>query len=143
LSFKNGFFWGFVAFSLHLSGASYATALLAQGAWTLRLLPFICILIYFSIISGITFWITNICTQAIQNKPYHKLLIWCVSLTLYFKFLSAYSLTPFGTQEGYCLLDPLLPLAQNPQLLQLLIYMPKSICTLLLFLVSATIAHAI
>lgn len=128
LGFKEGFYWGVLSLGLHLWGILRATVELAEGSLVCKLLPTLVLLAYIGLISALFFSIAHLIQKNINvsKKPSISLAIWGLTLWGYYYFFDNTCLFPAGIWEGYCLLNPLLPLTQFPAFLTLLskIYNP-------------------
>ncbi len=96
LTFIQGFIWGFLVFSFHLSWL--LVVLVRFGASFLGIFLWIITILWFSIICGLWFFSTKYS--------------WIGSTLLFFIFLTKLSLLPFGRIEGYPLINPILPFIQ-------------------------------
>jgi apolipoprotein N-acyltransferase len=93
LSFKQGFMWGCIVFSFHLSW--FLAMFLDHGVGWRGLIVWLIAVVWFSLSAGVWFLGTRysfIC-----------------STVLFFLFLTRYSLIPLGRLEGYPLMHPVLP----------------------------------
>jgi len=59
LSFKEGYIWGIVSLSLHLSGVLISIIKMAEGSYSYRFIPVVVMILYESIYSGLWFWCTT------------------------------------------------------------------------------------
>ncbi|MBP6892488.1 hypothetical protein KBB68_02810 [Candidatus Babeliales bacterium] len=93
LNFKQGFLWGFIVFSFHLSWI--LAIFLHYGTGWKGIMIWIVGVLWFSVSAGVWFFATRysfIC-----------------STILFFLFLTRFSLIPLGRLEGYPLVHPILP----------------------------------
>ena len=130
LSFKEGYYWGFLMLTLHMHGVLYSVMCMAEGPFYCRIIPSLVCVAYASFYSAFFFWLGN----SVARK---NLLIWILIFWSYIYVMEHYCLWIFGICEGYFLIHPLLPLAHYPQLLWLLPYVGKSFLTLILVMISA------
>ncbi len=93
LTFFQGFFWGLIVFSFHLSWI--LVTLWHHGAGWMCIVLWILTVLWFSASSGIWMYATRYS--------------WIFSTILFFLFLIKLSLLVWGRCEGYPLLNPLLP----------------------------------
>ena len=134
-SFKEGFFFGILVWTLHIHGILYSIFIMAKGPFLLRLLPSVFILIFQAFFVGVWFFLASTLIRLLHARLLLKFLIWVGTAWLYFYFLETSCLAVFNTWEGYSLMFPLLPLAEKPQLLT---WMPRiGSSALLLLLVSS------
>lgn len=135
VSFKDGYMWGLITFSLHLSGVLYSVINMAEGSLLLAFIPAFFIIAYQSLYAGLLFWISTKINNFKKLEPgsVYRTLVWVGTLSLYIFYFDRYCLWLFDRLEGYFLMHPLLPLAQQPQLLRLLPIFGKPLLTLLLF----------
>ena len=157
ISFREGYLWGIITFTLHLSGVLYAIITMAQGSYFLRLVPSLFIVLYAALYSGIWFWFTSklsiwlgiknkvYCAVILpgipvkENKTMHIFVLWTVTLWFFILWIDWYCMWIFNRCEGSIFMHPLVPLAEYPQLLQLLPIIGKPILTLLLLAVPTCI----
>jgi len=139
LSFKYGYLWGIIFFSLHLSGVLFSIILIAKGSYFYRLIPPLFIVLYESLFAATIFWLANKTTMFLhlESKLFYKLLIWVAALWLFIHWVDWYCLWIFDKCEGCFFMHPLLPLAVHPQLLRLLPIIGKGFLSVLLLMVSA------
>lgn len=148
--FTHGFWWGIGVFGTmfyHLfyspeTGLAFVTPQTADLA-PLMALGIIGLTIYFSLYSGIWFWLTN---YLLKKSPtltlpvtLHMSIIWLITTPLYIFWIDRYSLWPFLRTEGFPLMHPLIPLTTHPTLLVLLPIIGKNLLTVLLLIPSALI----
>ena len=139
LSFKYGYLWGIIFFSLHLSGVLFSIILIAKGSYFYRIIPSLFIILYESLFTAIIFWLANkitICSY-LESKLFYKLLVWVAALWLFIHWVDWYCLWIFDKCEGCFFMHPLLPLVVRPQLLRLLPVIGKGLLSLLLLMVPA------
>jgi len=139
LSFMHGFVWGVIVFLLHLSGGICVVTRLAGESWLIGVLLGMGMILYQALFPAIIFWCTAIIIRFFQlQSPALRLCIWLSALALFIFWTDQYCMWVFGIQEGYPLMHPLLPLAQQPCLLVLLPIIGKQLLTMLLLLVPAS-----
>lgn len=141
----DGFAWGIVAIGLHLYGIFRAITFQAEGSPFLCSLPVVGILFYVGIMSFLFFLIAHICTRILGNfhTKFLTLIIWACITAFYFIILQNFSFLPAGVQQGYCLLNPLLPLIHFPALLSLLPIIGNYSVLFLLCASQASITYAL
>lgn len=145
LTFMQGLLWGLIIWSMHLGAPLYGLALKAQGPLGYRLLPLFAVIFYGALCTGAWFWLINrflyasyvvqfVVRDNAREAPF-RLGTWTVGFWCYFYFVSYVALAWGNRIEGFCLMNPLIPLAACPPLLFLL---PKigAPCLLFLLLVS-------
>lgn len=138
-SFIMGYFWGFLVFSLHLSGVLFSIVSIAGGSYFYRLIPPLFIISYEAFFPATIFWAASklvICLQEKANS-FFRIFIWVGALWLFIHWTDWYCLWLFDRCEGYFLMHPLLPLAEKPVLLQLLPLIGKGLLTFFLLLLPA------
>jgi hypothetical protein len=135
VSFKEGFAWGCVAYTLHLSGVLWGTMALAHGSYSLRVLPSLFIVLYQSVYTGLWFWLMRHIQQryTLNHQMERLCAAWVLSLWLYSLWIDRLCLFLFDRCEGYMLMHPLIPLAEQPMLLHLLPYVGKLVLTGILY----------
>lgn len=142
LSWRHGAIWAIVAFSCHLIGVIIGLDAIAQGSLIERCAPAIILIAVSAFYTIIWFTINNIFIRLFSLRTVGKLLIlWVITYTLFILAMEQYCFTLFGRLEGYFLLNPLLVLAEQPQLLTLLPYLGKSILTFLLIGFSGSLVY--
>ncbi len=137
LSFKEGYIWGVIQLTLHLSGVLYSIILMAEGPYIYRLIPALFIIIYEALYSGLVFWLLSLIIRFTRPSFLCTLGLWVVGMWLYFYWMDQYCLWLFGICEGYFFMHPLLPLATHACLLALLPALGKVLLTLILCSTSA------
>jgi len=131
LSFKYGFFWGICFYSIHFY---YLFILIHEkGQGEFKQFAAVFIIFYFSFFSGCWFYFSN---KFSKNKGiYYKAIIWCL-LTFLFIFINYnFIFWIFGSNSGYVLTHPLLPLI-NWNLLNFLPIIGIWLLTLILIIFS-------
>ena len=142
LSWIHGLAWGIVAMGCHLSGVIMGLDNIAQGSLIARFAPALVMILTSSLYAVLWFALSFILIRLFSLWTIGQLLtLWVVTYTLFLMGMEHYSLTVFGRLEGYFLLNPLLVLAEQPQLLTLLTYLGKSILTLLLISFSGSLVY--
>jgi len=142
LTFAYGMLWGFFAFTIHLSSIAWGIDHFAHGSLCVRLLPVLGIILYTCFHSAIWFAFTAYlqCTFCIKTVA-QKLMIWVLTSWLFFIYVDQMSFWIFGRPEGHFLLNPLLPLTEQPRMLALLPYVGKTVLLLLFFCVSGAVVY--
>ena len=125
--FAHGFVWGSIVYSLHLYW--FLVLILTRGHGAIRITLWVFTVIYFSLISGIWFWLANV-----LKKYWESNFAWIISTILYFAWVITSSLFMCGVIEGYTFLNPFVPLAYYPKLLFCLRYVGLWGALFLLFL---------
>ena len=139
LSFIHGYVWGCIVFLLHLNGGIYVVVRLAHESWLIGIMLGIMMVLYQALFPALLFLCTTIVVRffAIQS-PILRLCMWLIALALFIFWTDQYCLWMFGIKEGYPLMHPLLPLAQQPCLLMLLPIVGKQVLTVLFLLVPSS-----
>jgi apolipoprotein N-acyltransferase len=141
LSFKEGFVWGFISFTLHEMGIFYSLIRMANGAYIYLTLLSLTLIIYQSLYTGLWFWFTQKISRYVPiTQPPLLLTVWVISTWAYITFIDSSLLWVFEKWEGYMLVHPLLPLARIPYLLSLLSFLGKPLLTLIFIASSALLA---
>lgn len=140
LSFKEGFLYGILVWTLHIHAILYSIFIMAKGPFLLRLLPSVFILIFQAFFVGVWFFLASTLIRLLHAGLLLRFLIWVGTAWLYFYFLETSCLAVFNTWEGYSLMSPLLPLAEKPQLLAWMPRLGGSLLLLLLVSSNALIA---
>lgn len=145
LSWKEGFFWTGLAFTLHVSGIAYSTVQSVTGSYLVRVVPFALLIFSFALAGafcfGICHYIERLCNK--RESLLLRLGTWIAGLWFLFVYFDLYALSPlwlFERFEGNFLMLPLLPLAWAPQLLYSLAYIPKFLLLIFVFLPAASVA---
>jgi len=145
LTFAMGYLWGLVTFGLHLSGVIAGMVGMARGPLLLKIIPGITLVLYEACYGAIWFWSMRRIQNLLRIPQYsvQLLMLWVVSLWVYFYVIDLYCLWIFGRAEGYMLMHPLLPLAIHPQLLRLLPIIGKQMLSLMLYSVAGALTLVI
>ncbi|CDK30293.1 Apolipoprotein N-acyltransferase [Candidatus Babela massiliensis] len=138
ISFKEGFFWGTIAFSLQPIGTYYSVIKMAENYKIFALFMVIFLIIYQAFYSGLWIFTASKTIDLInlKDKNISKILSLAIITWIYFCFVQNYILWPFGRLEGLFLSSPILPLAIQPKLIYMLHYIKKEL--LLFFLISCS-----
>ena len=139
VSFVHGYIWGCIFFGLHMSGGIYVVTCMAHDSWVVGVMLGLVMVLYQALFSGLVFCgVTKIISISSITSPVMRLLMWTIGIWVLIVWTDWYSLWIFGVKEGYPLMHPLIPLAQNPTLLCLLPIIGKQLLTLFLLLVPAS-----
>ena len=139
LSFIHGYVWGIIVFSLHVSGGICIVVRLSHEAWLIGVLLGIGMVLYQALVPAMLFsCITMIVRYFVIHSPMIRIFLWTLSLALFFVWIDQYCMWVFGIKEGYPLMHPLLPLAQQPRLLLLLPMCGKQLTTIFFLCVAAS-----
>lgn len=143
ISFATGYVWGALTIALHMWGVFYAVYFMAEGFWLIKLLPaFVVIFLHTSVLAGCLFLLAHLTITYFKIKSYaYRLIVWASTLWVFFLIMDRWCLLPFDYCEGYFLVNPLLPLAQNPPMLFLLPYLGKLLLMILFLCVPATFVY--
>ena len=130
--------WSVAVSTLHLFPLSIALIAMAEGPILLKLIPPLLLIIYVSLWP---FALLSSSTVFFKYIPSYesRLIIWTLSLWLYFLIMEHAFLWPLGRLEGYLFFNPLLPLATIPALLAPLAYAPLSFILLWFCCITSTI----
>lgn len=109
LTFFDGLAWGVAVFSCHLFW--FLCLVFFKGYGCFRIALWLLTVAYSAFVSGIWFWATDF----LKNKV-GWLLSWLLVTVFYFSFMVYGSLFVCGVVEGYSFFNPLLPLAEFPEL---------------------------
>lgn len=134
-SFIHGYIWGCAVFALHTSGFIYIMACMAHEYWVIGILLGAVMILYQALFPAFLFWFV----AQYNVSPVVRLCLWAVILWLFIVWVDWYSMWIFGIQEGYSLMHPLIPLAQQPALLWLLPILGKQCLTILFLLVPTSV----
>lgn len=137
VSFKDGLLWGSIFFSMQESGIFYSLLHMADYTYSslVLLVPlFVFLIAYQALYSGLWFFVASAITK--ESPIYIRLILWIITTFLFISLVDQYLLWIFGNIEGYPLVHPLLPLAEQPWTLALLPLVGKYFLTLV-FLGSA------
>lgn len=115
-SFKEGFLWGVIFFSLHWY--NLLTIILERAEGSFRLMAWFALIIYAAFYSGLWFWIARYFTIVTKNRAV-CFFLWVAVSFGYFYFIKQLLFWLFGILSGYPLIWPLVPLAYYPGLLSL------------------------
>lgn len=138
ISFKEGFFWGTIAFSLQPIGTYYSVIKMAENYKIFALFMIIFLIIYQALYSGLWIFTASKTINLInlKDKSISKILIFTIITWIYFCFVQNYILWPFGRLEGIFLSSPILPLTIQPNLIYMLHYIKKELLLFFLILCS-------
>lgn len=115
LTFKEGFFYCALLWTLGGAGIIQTLYILGSGPFLIRILPSVSIVLIQALVGGFWFFGTSLFLTKIQiRSPYLRIGWWMVTTVLYFYWVIHLSLSMFDYWEGYFLLYPLLPLAEYP-----------------------------
>jgi|SaaInlLV_10m_DNA_2_1039722.scaffolds.fasta_scaffold00549_13 apolipoprotein N-acyltransferase len=117
--FAAGFLWGFVVFALHSLWLLQLLFEKSNASFLLSFFIYLCIVLYFSLISGIWFLVTGTCAQFF-NTFFKKVSIFFSFIVIYFFFINNYALWFLCNIKGYPFLNPILPLIRYKYFLVLL-----------------------
>ena len=138
LSFKDGFFYSGLLWGIGGFGILQTLFLIGTGPLWIRIIPSIAIVLIQAFFGGLWVWSTSTFLSRAQiDSPYLRLVLWTFTTGLYFYWVIHLSLGMFNTWEGYFLLYPLLPLAEQPALLSLMPLLGKGILMWLLLFTNA------
>ncbi len=128
LTFKDGFFYSGLLWGIGGFGILQTLFLIGTGPLWMRIIPSIAIVLIQAFFGGLWVWSTSTFLSRAQiDSPYSRLVLWTLTTGLYFYWVIHLSLGMFNTWEGYFLLYPLLPLAEQPALLSLMPLLGKGI----------------
>lgn len=140
ISFVQGYVWGIIVFSLHLHAGIFIVADLARDMRLVGFVMGIVMILYQALVPAVLFWLTTKTIQLFSiQSPFFRLSLYALALDLFILWTDQYCLWIFGVQEGYPLMHPLLPLAQQPKLLMLLPILGKQLLTILFLLVPVSV----
>jgi hypothetical protein len=140
-SFQKGYVWGLIIFFLHLLGINQALITLSKGHILIKIIPCIILIVYQSLFAGFFFWLGSFIEQKFfKNNVDIQIIIRTLVLLCFIWYLDFLCLFMTGKIEGYCLMHPLIPLAQHPQLLRIILFSNKFIATIFLFAFSLSYA---
>lgn len=143
-TFLQALIWGVVAFGCHLGGVVSGMDNLATGSFLARLAPTVVLVGIAASYAVIWILLTQVLKKYMRiHSVEQTLALWTVSYWIFIMFMEYYSFAPYGRIEGHSFFNPLFVLAHYPRLLTLLIYIGKSILTLLIMSLSGTIAYAL
>lgn len=134
LSFKEGFMWGLLFFSVHLW--TFFILCIEQCSVLSALAIYFFLLVYFASYSAFWFLLTHRALIMTQQP----VIAWSIATGVYIFSLETYGLCFLSVPYGYPFASPLIPLAQYPRLLSLLPYLSRWGLLLALVLISAGIA---
>lgn len=123
LGFKAGYAWGLVFYSGHLYWLAYI--LHTQGEHHLRIIAYVCMVLYLSLFSGLWLWGKQLLIYRYINAKNQKgdnlgwCFIWLFSTVIFILITDSCSFALFDCfdkpyLEGYYLANPLLPLVNWP-----------------------------
>jgi len=119
-----------------LSGGIYVIVCMAHEAWLIGVVIGVAMVLYQALCPAFLFWCSAQTVHLFSiSSLIMRLLIWTITLWVFIVWTDWYSMWIFGAQEGYPLMHPLIPLAQQPFLLCCLPYVGKQILTGLFLLV--------
>lgn len=137
-TFGKGFWWGIFVFGPHFIWLVVLLVTKSQAPWMLACMGYLCVVGYFSLTSGVWFWATRILHRHLSFLGWGALV---VSGVVYYVFIEHLSLCFVGCCEGYPFLNPLIPLAHNKLLLELIAQLGSFVRWLTLG--SALVAHSL
>lgn len=110
-TFVGGFVWGLLVFGGHFIWLLTFLTEKTPACWWLACLLYLAIVGYFSLTTGLWFWVDG---QVQRRWPggWRRLVGWWTVAGLYYWFFSGYSLWIFFRREGYPFLHPGIPLAR-------------------------------
>ena len=114
-----GWWWSFCGILLHMIGIIQATITIAQGPWHQAIIMAPIAIALNGLIAIPLFYIIN---RQLKKTLLQRIVIFALSMTLYFYLLERAVLCIYDQCEGYMLLSPLILLAKRPFLLRLLPY---------------------
>lgn len=140
LGYKEGFFYSGLLWALGGAGILQTLYLMGSGPLWARVIPSISIVLIQALVGGVWFFATSwFLRRSRIHGPYSRLFIWTISTGFYFLYVIHLSLSMFNYWEGYFLLYPLLPLAEQPKLLSLMPLFGKGILMWLLLATNAAL----
>lgn len=137
LFFIEGFVWGLFFYLIHFYFLFILILENCNGNYKI-LAPIFCV-IYFSLLSGIWFWLTQLLCKKLNNI-FFIVLIWSLSATLYYFFIYSFSFLIFECNCGYVFNHPFIALIEYINLLNLLSVFGIWLLTFFLFLFQVSIA---
>ena len=133
-SFKHGFIWAFILLLIHLSDTIFVLIGLSGAFWVVGLLLSVIMLLYLSCCAGILFWLLSACIRKYAiTSPTIRICLYVFMVGIFFIWVDRYALCVIGRLEGYCLINPLLPIAQVPYFLHHLSRLGKINMIMILF----------
>lgn len=125
ISFKDGFIWGLITYSIHFYYLFVLINERAKGQF--KILAPLFIVLYFSLLSGLWFWSLKL----FKNR------IWLiVSTFLHIYIVYSFSFFIFFVSTGYVLMHPFVPLAVNENFIKIISIIGIWPSTLLLIIFS-------
>ncbi len=137
LSFKDGFLWGICFYSIHFYYLFILIHEKAQGEF--RQIASIFVIIYFSFYAGLWFYLAN---KFSKGNIQHKIICWVLFTFLFIFFNYNFVFWIFGSNSGYVLTHPLLPLT-NYKCLDLMSIIGIWFATLILIIFSWFLTYVI
>src|SRR5882724_1849233 len=111
LTFKHGFFWGFVTFLLHGYGGIIVVSRMAHEWWVLGLLLGVGLVVYCALCVGVLFWAAEaLLLYYSVRSPVGPIIVFTGALAGIIVWVDRYCLCIFGAVEGYPLMHPLIVL---------------------------------
>ncbi|MGE0009846.1 MAG: hypothetical protein AB7F19_04830 [Candidatus Babeliales bacterium] len=142
LSFKRGFLWGIITFTLHLAGVITGIDNFAKGSILARLAPALVLISTAAFYAACWFLLNNTIINFFSLRSVgQRLFLWVSTYTLFILFMEHYCFILFGRCEGHFFFNPVLVLAEEPRLLALLPYLGKTILILLLISFSGSLVY--
>lgn len=138
LSFKHGFLWGLIFFSIHFFG--YIFMFYSQTNGCFRIFIPIILASYCALYSGAWFFFASITSKYFKYKISAISCCWVIFTYLYFSWIKYGVFWIFGKFFGYPFSYPLLPLVAKTQLLYFMPYFGKSVLLGFVILFSQFIA---
>ena len=129
----HGLVWGIIVLTLHTSWFSFL--LFFESTRSLRIMVILLTISWFSMPSIIWFFLTERLKSLFDRQDFALILSWLTTTTIYFLYITKWSLFLLGRIEGYVFFNPFIPLAHYPHLLWPLKHLGFFACLMLLVLI--------